>query len=574
MTRRFQLLGFLVLACGLALPAVAQVGSLPPNSLRSSQPGMAAAVDARRELRLPRLDRDQLRLEDEQRAAAGQPARFAVSQAVAITPANAGVWDALSPDLARWQLRVLSPGASSLNFAFRRFSLPAGAQLRLLGAGGRYSRRPFTTADAAAGGELWTPIVLGEEATLELTVPQAQRSAVDLELMAVNQGYRGFGASLDKSGSCNVDVACAEADPWRNQVQSVAVYSINGILLCTGAMVQNTVRDFRPLFLTASHCNVTPNNAASVVVYWNYQNSTCRQAGTSSSGQAGDGSFDQAQSGATFLAGYKASDFVLMQLNQPPDPEWNVFWAGWDRRNVAPSQAFTVHHPAVDEKRISFENDPLSITSYANSLTPGDATHLRIADWDVGTTEPGSSGAPLFDAAGHIVGQLHGGFAACGNNLPDWYGRLAVSWEGGGTASTRLRDWLDPLASGAELLDGASPVDLCANGSGTLCLRQGRFLVTTRWTRSNGTSGDGVNQSLSDDTGYFWFFKPSNIEMVVKVLDGCAKTDHFWVFAGGLTNVEVEIVVTDTATGQVRVYQNPPMTPFLPLQDTGAFACP
>jgi len=80
---------------------------------------------------------------------------------------------------------------------------------------------------------------------------------------------------------------------------------------------------------------------------------------------------------------------------------------------------------------------------------------------------------------------------------------------------------------------------------------------------------------LTGDTGYFWFFNASNVEMVVKVLDTCSFTDRFWVFAGGLTNVRVDITVTDTETGVVRTYRNPLNTPFQPIQDTNAFAtCP
>ncbi|MCA9297224.1 MAG: hypothetical protein KC983_11920, partial [Phycisphaerales bacterium] len=70
-----------------------------------------------------------------------------------------------------------------------------------------------------------------------------------------------------------------------------------------------------------------------------------------------------------------------------------------------------------------------------------------------GTTEPGSSGSPLYNQDHQIIGQLHGGFAACGNDDSDWYGKFSVSWTGGGSSSTRLRDWLDPDSTGTLVLN-------------------------------------------------------------------------------------------------------------------------
>ena len=108
-------------------------------------------------------------------------------------------------------------------------------------------------------------------------------------------------------------------------------------------------------------------------------------------------------------------------------------------------------------KCISFDYDATQITTYLGTSTPGDATHLRIVDWDVGTTEPGSSGSPLFDQNHRVVGQLHGGYAACGNNSSDWYGRFFKSWTGGATNATRLSNWLDPGSTGATTVDLLDP---------------------------------------------------------------------------------------------------------------------
>ncbi len=121
---------------------------------------------------------------------------------------------------------------------------------------------------------------------------------------------------------------------------------------------------------------------------------------------------------------------------------------------------------------------------------------------------------------------------------------------------------------------GTIPPLPCAPGSTTLCLGSGRFQVKAAW-RTATASGIGTPVALTDSTADFWFFSPDNVEVFVKVVRGCAFNSRFWVFAGGLTNVEVTLTVTDTLSGEVKTYVNPLNTPFAPIQDTNAFGgCP
>lgn len=112
----------------------------------------------------------------------------------------------------------------------------------------------------------------------------------------------------------------------------------------------------------------------------------------------------------------------------------------------------------------------------------------------------------------------------------------------------------------------------CVEDGASLCLGDDRFEVQATFTAPGGTPETATAINLLDDTGYFWFFNADNVELIVKVLDACSFADRFWVFAGGLTNVEVEITVRDTASGLGRTYGNPPATPFQPVQDTDAFS--
>jgi CSLREA domain-containing protein len=110
----------------------------------------------------------------------------------------------------------------------------------------------------------------------------------------------------------------------------------------------------------------------------------------------------------------------------------------------------------------------------------------------------------------------------------------------------------------------------CVAGGGTLCLGGGRFRVTATWQTSTAT-GSGTAVTLTPDSGYFWFFDPGNVEVVVKVLNGCGVNSRYWLFAAGLTNVRVNLTVTDTRTGQTKTYTNPLGRTYVSILDTNAF---
>jgi hypothetical protein len=109
----------------------------------------------------------------------------------------------------------------------------------------------------------------------------------------------------------------------------------------------------------------------------------------------------------------------------------------------------------------------------------------------------------------------------------------------------------------------------CALGA---CLNDGRFQVTATWKKPDGSTGAAMPAMFTNDTGYFWFFSDSNVELVIKVLGPVS--GKFWVFASGLTNVGVDIIVLDTTTGIAKTYRNPVGTAFQPIQDTTGFSPP
>ena len=417
-----------------------------------------SSLDNVEQVILPKQNNDLLLQAEQARRGPGIAPRFAVNVPVNITPETHGTWDYTPSEKAVWRLRIHSKGAKSLNLGFTKYFMPEGGILVIYSTDQQTVTGPFSPADNEDHEQLWTPVFPADELVVEVQVPIQNKSLLQLELTSINHDFLGFGAVV--SGACNLDVICGvddgfpEVDNHRDIIQSVAVIGLNGGTFCTGFLINNTDQDCKPYFMTANHCEIDNGNASSMVAYWNYQNSTCRQPDSPASGQSGNGSLSNFNTGAIFRAASATSDFTLVELDDPVNETANAFLAGWNNGSTAPSSAICVHHPDTDEKRISFEDNPLIMTNGFGNTSSSNFTHVRVVDWDLGTTEPGSSGAPLFDQNERVVGQLHGGGAACGNNQSDWFGAIARSWTGGGSSSSRLRDWLDPSDTGITELDG------------------------------------------------------------------------------------------------------------------------
>ena len=149
--------------------------------------------------------------------------------------------------------------------------------------------------------------------------------------------------------------------------------------------------------------------------------------------------------------------------------------------------------------------------------------------------------------------------------------RLGVPW-GVEVASGRGHNDIPPatLEDGFRFLRD-QPVPGCVPQAEALCVG-GRFRVEAAWETASGQGAAGAVQATAE-SGAFWFFGASNLELDVKVLEGCAVNGRWWVFAAGLTDVGVAIVVTDTATGEQQRYESPRGAPFEAIQDTAAFDC-
>lgn len=402
--------------------------------------------------------------------------RVAINRNVNITPQANGQWETLADGSRLWRIRVIGPNATDLRFGFSRFHLPAVGTLHVIDVTGNTYEGPYTNADTSADGQLWLPMLAGSEAVIEVHLPaDTDTASAELTLSSVGMGYRnvternGPGLfAITGSGACNIDVVCPLGNSYRNEIRSVArmLFASGGSsYFCTGSLVMNTARNFKPFFLTADHCISTQPEASSITFVWNYQSPTC--------GAIAGGSTSQSQTGGGTLRAHRADvDFSLVEITQTPPLAYNVFYAGWDASASIPTGSIGIHHPSGSVKAITETNHAL--TTMNNCIgTGGVATHWRTGQpYSQGTTEGGSSGSAIFSPAASspgklIIGTLSGGDAACSGTVPnsgfDCYGKLSVAWNGASSA-VRLKDWLDPAATGATTQTGANPDVIFQNG--------------------------------------------------------------------------------------------------------------
>lgn len=381
------------------------------------------------------------------------PWRFGYNNYTNLNTASSGVWYELPNGAKLWMLRVKCQNALTVNLTFEQTTIPEGNQLFVYNPSKDFILGAFTQ-EHIYDGQLGTELIPGQEAIIEYYVaPQNDKGFV--QLATVTHGYRTANEFIEKafgsSGSCNMNVNCPDGISWTPQRNSAVMLVSGSSGFCSGALINNTQNDGKPYVLTANHCY---SNPATWVFRFNWQSSACPNPASSPTFQS--------LSGAVLRARRTPSDFCLVEItgglvNGTVPLDYNPYFSGWDNSGTIPTATVCIHHPSGDIKKISFDDAAPSISQGMGST---EANSTWTVEWDRNTTtEGGSSGSPLFDQNHRIIGQLWGGGASCQNlSAPDYYGRVANSWEPAGSNSTnQLKFWLDPTNSGAAFIDGFDP---------------------------------------------------------------------------------------------------------------------
>ena len=397
------------------------------------------------QVQLPSIDREVLDAEDAVTDQYKEAAwRFGVEFPVEYSTTNSGYWFQ-EGDENVWRLAVTCDHSVSVSLNFSEFNLEKGQYVFIWSPESGEFLGKFDHRNNKEWGSLATGLLYGSRVVVELHQPTSYSLDANLEIGTVVHGYRSLllhaedvanelRGPFGNSGDCNINVNCPEGDDWQTESRSVALIVEGGFAACSGALINNTLNDGTPYFLTANHCLGTPGNW---VFYFNHESATCNGS---------TGPTNQSVSGSTLLVSNAGSDFALLELSETPPASFNVQYAGWDASGNSPLIGVGIHHPSGDVKKICFEEDSPYESNQAGAAV------WYIDQWELGVTEGGSSGSPLFDQNHRIIGQLYGGWAACSGSVNngqfDYYGRLDVSWGFGAD------EYLDPTGSGITSIDG------------------------------------------------------------------------------------------------------------------------
>lgn len=347
-----------------------------------------------------------------------------------INPSTHGTWNNLENGDKIWRLQINSSAGVYMMLVFNEFYLPLGTTLfvysqdkaELIGAftstnNNQYEK--FTTAPIKSQSiviEYYKPVNIVDNEKLRI-------HSIGLISESLNEIFtKSFGST---AGTCMINAKCSQYENWCNQRRSVAlmirILNNREIRFCTGSLQTNERRDGQPFFLTAFHCldrdkdNSLDQSEKDAVHNWlfifNYQSNDCNNP-------ASEPTLMYSLSGASFINAHHKTDYALLRLNNKPPQNYNVYYNGWSNDNDdMTNTGVCIHHPAGDIKKISEWDKKFTLS-----------VNFWKVKYTAGSTTGGSSGSPLFNSSGYVVGQLQGGDAACGNNGSDFFGRFDKSW--------------------------------------------------------------------------------------------------------------------------------------------------
>ncbi len=377
--------------------------------------------------------------------------QFACPVKVNFNPEHSGQWEE-TPGGHVWRIGIQSQNAHSLYLTFRYFLLP-GTNMFVYKPGYRQLQGAFTDRNNNPARILSTAPVPGDRLIVELNAPCSQHSFGEIEITKVYHDFRNvfkMASQQNRKSSairnCNEDINCTNGRFWQTEKRAVCKIIVNG-LMGTGTLLGNTSGSKTPYILTAHHLINSAENAAAALFLFNYETTGCQEGLTT---------IIQSLSGATLISTTDHQlDFSLMKLYEQPPSIYQPYYAGWDATNYTASPSVCIHHPFGNYKQVAIEYHPLISEDIGKGFDPNST--WKISHWELGTTELGSSGAPLFNEKHRLVGTLTGGRSTCGYPRDDYFTKFGICWDTYADPSSQLKYWLDAAQTGQLISDGYDP---------------------------------------------------------------------------------------------------------------------
>lgn len=438
-----------------------------------SQGGMPASfsnppLDDIPDIALPVPAFDKIRAEDDAAEKQGFPRRVGVAVRAPIDVIRDGKLDVLPDGTQVWRISVSCNEALAMSPCFDDFSLINGYRMFVYDESKKVILGAYTSFNNKENRLFSTELVPGDHLVLEINADPGITglpSCVVSEISYVYRDLPDFVGNRGTADDCEVNINCPEGDNWQNQKRGVARIYVKrggGFFWCTGSLVNNTLKNLVPYFLTADHCapDFTPAELSEWIFYFNFEASGCENPPANPTPNSLNGAVKLAN------ANINGSDFLLLRFDNEVPENYEPYFNGWNNEDQPSTNGVTIHHPAGDIKKISTYTVPLQSSQWSGTI----GTHWMVywsetaSGW--GVTEGGSSGSPLFDNSGSIIGTLTGGMASCeppgsgsgsGQDQPDYYGKFSYSWDQNGDEPSRqLKYWLDPINSGVTSLTGVN----------------------------------------------------------------------------------------------------------------------
>lgn len=342
-----------------------------------------------------------------------------------------------------WVLTLSCETAQSIGVCLNTFDIPTGARLFVYSSDKKIVRGAFTSDNNKDGGSFALAEIVGQDCVIEYNEPLDAEFEGGVIIGQVAKSYLGL---EERALPARVGINCPDGLEFQQEKRAVArmcFFSGRYSYWCSGSLINNTDNDGTPYFLTANHCISTKEEAATLITYFNYENSSC---------SSNDASEKQTISGASLKATSTYTDFALLELNEMPLESYQPYFLGWDVSGKTPTGGTAIHHPQGTPKCISIDKDPL--VSYDDYINWDDAmlsdpdTHWQ-STYEIGADEGGSSGSPILNQNHCIVGQLHGG-----NDEISLWGKLSLSWDSQAGSNRQLKYWLDAEEAGLNTLAG------------------------------------------------------------------------------------------------------------------------